>query len=233
MDIASVKTSETQLMAGETGMEAVPDDVAVHQIRNGDARAFETVMRRYNQRLYRIARSILYDSDAAEDAVQQAYISAYYKLDSYTPTNPFGAWLTRITINEALMMKRRSDNRIVDKKESLDNEAIAGTNNNPETIHANRELAALIESAIERLPEEFRYVFVLRAIQQLSTKETAESLDISDATVKTRFHRARLMMQRHLNGHIQQAGMHVFEFAGKRCDQLVRSVLERLWPAPS
>ena len=211
-----------------TDMDATSDEVAIERVRAGHTHAFEVIMRRHNQRLYRVARSILTDNNAAQDAVQQAYIAAYYKLDRYASGSYFGAWLTRITINEALMIKRKPDNRIAESNDMIDNDKLSATGTDPLTVNANKELAGIIESAIDKLPDEFRYVFVLRAIQQLSTKETAESLDINEATVKTRLHRARNLMQHSLNQHIEQAGMHVYEFAGQRCDHIVRTVLEKL-----
>lgn len=219
------KTDSTAVLSRA---ETTPDEAVIEQVRNGNTNAFEIIMRRYNQRLYRIARSILTDADAAEDAVQQAYISAYYKLDSFKPGSRFGAWLTRITINEALMIKRKPDNRAADTKQILDEDKVPANSSDPLGVHANQQLAQIIESAIDKLPDEFRYVFVLRAIQQLSTKETAESLEINETTVKTRLHRARNMMQQSLNQHIEQAGMQVFEFAGQRCDRIVKTVLEKL-----
>ena len=223
-----MQVTKTINMINETA--TTPDEVAIEQVLRGNTDAFEIIMRRYNQRLYRVARSILKDSDTAQDAIQQAYISAYYKLDTYipSPTGSFGAWLTRITINEALMIKRKPDNRIADRKQSFDDDNIPASSTEPTKVHANKELADLIESAIDKLPEEFRIVFILRAIQELSTRETAESLDINETTVKTRLHRARNMMQETLNQHIEQAGMHVHEFAGQRCDHMVRTVLEKL-----
>lgn len=205
----------------------VSDDEAVLMIRAGNTNAFEIIMRRYNQQLYRIARSILKNNHAAQDAVQQAYIAAYYKLDSYTSSTRFSAWLTRITINEALMMKRKPDNQIAEEN-TLNNELLSDTSTDSSTIHANNELATLIESAVEKLPEDFRYVFVLRSIQELSTKETAECLNINEATVKTRLFRARNLMQHTLSEHIEKSGMQVFEFAGKRCDNIVKTVLKRI-----
>jgi RNA polymerase sigma-70 factor (ECF subfamily) len=165
--------------------------------------------------------------------VQQAYISAYYKLDSYASTGSFGAWLTRITINESLMIKRKPDNRVADSKNVIDYDNIIQTDGKPDAILANKELAVLIETAVEKLPEDYRSVFVLRAIQQLSIKETADSLGIYEATVKTRFHRARNLMQQSLNQHIEQANMQVYEFAGQRCDHIVNSVLKRLAVIPT
>lgn len=219
-------TTETNFSSAEN--TTLPDETVIELIRAGNTTAYEIIMRRYNQRLYRISRSILSDNDAAQDAVQQAYISAYYKLDSYTHTGSIGAWLSKITVNEALMIKRKPDNRMVDSIETLENDSFAQTLNNPATTHANKELATLIETAVEKLPDDFRYVFVLRAIQQLSTRETADSLGINEATVKTRYHRARNLMQSTLNQHIEQTGMHVYEFAGQRCDHIVNSVLKHL-----
>lgn len=185
-------------------------------------------MRRYNRRLFRTARSILKNNDAAQDAVQEAYISAFYKLDTYESRGNFAAWLTRITVNKALMMKRKPDNRVADKLDNINDENLKASHANPADALANKELAALIEMAIDNLPDIFRCVFVLRAVQQLSVQETADSLQIPEATVKSRFHRARNLMQDNLNQHMEQVGLQAFEFAGQRCDQIVQTVLKRL-----
>lgn len=227
---------ESQIDVSEvsgTSRTSVPDEVAIERIRGGDTRSYEIIMRRYNQRLFRVARSILKDDDAAQDAVQEAYVSAFYKMDRYAPTGSFGAWLTRIAINEALMIKRKdrkhgkqpdtgNDDGVVGEYESVAPSA------NPSNAAANGERAGLIEQAVDQLPEDFRTVFVMRAIEQLSVQETAASLDINPATVKTRFHRARSLMQAALNRHLDSAGLNTFEFAGRRCDRLVAKVLERL-----
>ena len=214
------------------------DKQLIARVRGGDISAYAHIMRRYNQRLFRTARSMLHDNDSAEDAVQQAYITAYYKLDSYQFTGSFGAWLSRITINEALMIMRKPDNKLVTavdmKTISMTGTAANGsthTHTQTDTTAdalANEELAILIEQAIAQLPLEFRQVFVLRAVQQLSVRETADSLDIGEATVKTRFLRARERIQEKLNLHIQQAGLHAYEFAGQRCDNIVQSVLHHI-----
>jgi RNA polymerase sigma-70 factor (ECF subfamily) len=126
------------------------------------------------------------------------------------------------------MIKRKPDNRIVDKVDNAYNENLADATTNPAVIYDNIELARLIEISIDKLPADFRSVFVLRSIQQLSTTETADTLGINEATVKTRLHRARNLMQGYLNQYIEQAGMQVFEFAGKRCDRMVKNVLHEL-----
>ena len=204
-------------------LAVLTDEVIVERVRQGDLASYELIMRRYNQRLFRTARSILQDNQAAEDAVQEAYIAAYYKLDSYQSTGKLGAWLSRITVNEALMIKRKPGSGPSVLSAAMELETHHHTN--PSEKFANKELAKLIENAIDALPDEFRSVFVLRAVQQLSVRETAASLDLKEATVKTRFLRAREKMQQLLNPHIEDAGLHAFEFAGARCDQMVRSVL--------
>lgn len=209
-------------------LDDTSDELAITFVRAGQTQAYEVIMRRYNQRLYRITRSILHHDGAAQDAIQNAYITAYYKLDSYIPTGNFGAWLTRIAINEALMIKRKAENRLVDSLHSDNVEPFISKQHDPASVYANKELASLIETALVQLPEAFRIVFVLRSIQQLSTHETAECLGITDTTVKTRLHRARNQLQQVLSKHIDQAGLHVYEFAGQRCDNIVRTVLAKL-----
>lgn len=209
-------------------LEGTSDELALDYIRAGHPQAYEVIMRRYNQRLYRITRSILHHDGTAQDAVQNAYITAYYKLERYTPTGRFSAWLTRIAINEALMIKRKAENRLVDSFNADNVESFTSKQHDPANVYANKELARLIETALVQLPEEFRQVFVLRSIEQLSTHETAECLDINETTVKTRLHRARSQLQQILNKHIHQAGLHIYEFAGQRCDAIVSAVLAKL-----
>ena len=209
----------------EDVLELKSDEDVIKLVRQGETQSYEIIMRRYNQRLFRAARSILKNDDDAQDAMQEAYISAFFKLDSYESTGKLGAWLTRITVNEALMIKRKPGYRIF---EQSCNETVIATRGNPADTLANKELAGLIEVAIDALSDSYRTVFVLRAVQQLSVRETALSLDVKEATVKTRFLRAREQMQLTLDKHIQDVGLHAFEFAGQRCDNIVKNVLKRL-----
>ncbi|TCK17710.1 RNA polymerase sigma-70 factor (ECF subfamily) [Thiogranum longum] len=212
---------------------SAPDEVAIERVRGGDAQAYEIIMRRYNQRLYRVARSILRDDDAAQDAVQEAYVSAFYKLEHYAPTGSFAAWLTRIAVNEALMIKRKDrkyekHSSSMNMEDHQSDDQMAASRTDPASVAANGELGLLLEAAVDQLPADFRTVFVLRAIQQLNVRETSESLGIKEATVKTRYHRARGLMQEILNQYMEAAGLQVYEFAGKRCDAMVMNVLNRL-----
>jgi RNA polymerase sigma-70 factor (ECF subfamily) len=207
----------------------ISDETIINQVKNNDVAAWEIIMRRHNQRLFRVARSILPDDDSAQDAMQESYISAYYKLDHYQDREKgsFTAWLTRITINEALMIKRKQKPVSLDYSDTGE-DIPTSPQHEPEKQHANLELARLIEKAIDCLPDEFRSVFMLRAIQQCSTRETADSLSLKEATVKSRYHRARGLMQQELDQHIRHAGLQTFEFAGKRCDGIVERVMSRL-----
>lgn len=208
-----------------------PDHALVELVLQNEERAFETLMRRYNRRLFRVARSVLRDESAAEDAVQEAYIRAFTHLDRYQPTGSFGAWLTRIALNEALMMRRRTRTDTV-SLEDVDESVLVsrGVSLEPavatdgiDSAHARR----LLEQAIDSLPETFRTVFVLRVVEQLSINETAACLDLNSATVKTRLHRAQRRLRADLSRRLQREQLSVFEFDGARCDRIVAAVLTR------
>lgn len=215
---------------------AAADDVLVARVLGGELAAFEPIMRRYNQRLFRIARGILRDAAEAEDVVQEAYVRAFEKLDSFNGPDGFAAWLSRIAANEALGRLRRrgrvialDDHRVdAGRPEARGIDAMPSTDLGPERLAASRELREEIERAIDALPDDFRAVFVLRAVEGLSVAETAASLGIVDATVKTRLHRARRLLRRHLADRLDSAVPDAFAFAGVRCDRIVAGVMERI-----
>jgi RNA polymerase sigma-70 factor (ECF subfamily) len=201
--------------------------------RNREARAFEALMRRYNRRLFRVARSILGDSAAAEDAVQEAYISAFGNLDRYQPVGSFGAWLTRIAINEALMLRRRTRRSMLsleDLGEDLtdhERHSLCEWLATPDSSNA-ASARQLLEQAIDGLPLAFRMVFVLREIEQLSVAETAICLDLNPATVKTRLHRAQARLRADISRRLERERLTLFDFGGDSCDRIVATVLARL-----
>jgi len=229
----SEMTSTREVNTARQGTAELPDETLIARIRAGDTSAYEIILRRYNRRLFRVTRSILRDDDDAQDAMQEAYVRAFTNLGDYRTPGNFGAWLTRIAVNEALMKKRR-DKRIAprdaaplhDEDDAVAEQPAPGAGT--EDLAANGELRHLIEAAVDQLPESFRTVFVLRAIEQLSVEETATCLDIPAPTVKTRFHRARGLMQQALARHFEAAGLTAFDFAGPRCDRMVETVLARL-----
>lgn len=214
-----------------------PDDDAalVDGARAGHRGAFEAIMRRHNQRLFRVARAILKDDHEAEDAVQEAYVSAFRGIAGFEGRSRLSTWLVRIVVNEALGRRRRR--LVMAPSSEINDMAIDGTRElfgllsvaeDPEKATARADIRRLLEAAIDALPEIFRTVFVLRAVEMLSVEETASSLGIPEATVKTRFHRARRQLRLHLEDRLGSALAGTFPFAGARCDRIVAAVLARL-----
>ncbi|MFK5983931.1 MAG: RNA polymerase sigma factor [Pseudomonadota bacterium] len=201
----------------------------VKRVIDGDADAFEIIMRRYNQRLYRIARSIVKDEHEAMDVVQESYVKAYYQLKAFKGPDGFSSWLSRIVSNEALMRLRKSYriNYTLDDPMFNDNDEPV-FDIQPLDLIATEQLHELLEKAIDQLPVGNRCVYMMRAVQQLSTRETAQSLDVTEEVVKTRYLRAKRLLQNIFEGHIEKTGLSLHEFAGNRCDSIVSNVMGRL-----
>jgi RNA polymerase sigma-70 factor (ECF subfamily) len=211
----------------------MPDEQLVALAREGDLSAFEALMRRHNRRLFRVTRSVLRDADAAEDAVQEAYLRAYAKLSTYRPTGKFSAWLTRVALNEALMMRRRERTDTVSLDE-IGPEVAVPTDpsaTEPPTAEQFVEAAharALLEHAIDSLPENFRMVFVLRVVEGLDVRETSECLELNPNTVRTRLFRAQRQLRGDLARRLRGESSEIFDFGAERCDRVVERVFERL-----
>jgi RNA polymerase sigma-70 factor (ECF subfamily) len=217
---------------------AALDDVALVQLaRQGNADSFRIIMQRNNQRLYRVARSVVQDDSEAEDVVQQAYVNAFISLGSFRGDSSLPTWLTRITRNEALERLRRR--RPVVDLEVLDAGPASGTSRvipfplmsesaDPERAAAQSQVRHLIERAIDDLPEIFRVVFVMRDVEEMSIEETADFLGLPPATVKTRLHRARRQLRRALDEKLASTLTGAFPFDGKRCQRTTDKVMERL-----
>ena len=212
------------------------DSTLIAQTAAGDARAFEMLMRRYNRMLFRTARAILRDDAEAEDALQEAYLQAYRSLASFRAEAKLSTWLARIVANEALMRLRKHARRAdIVPMQSADTPEVeqvmeTDTDNAPEMRAARGEMRRLLETQIDALPETYRTVFMLRAVEELSAEETAEVLDIPAATVRTRLFRARSLLREALAQKIDLACEDAFSFAGERCDRVVAGVLARLLP---
>jgi RNA polymerase sigma-70 factor (ECF subfamily) len=213
-------------------------DLAIAQrVAAGDLNAFETIMRRHNRMLYRAARSILRDDAEAEDCLQSAYLLAYQSIRTFAGQAKLSTWLARIVINEALGRKRRTARRgvVIPLDGAMDAEplahaaaALTAHTPGPETEAMRHELGSLIERRVDALPEAFRAVFVLRALEEFSVEETAALLEIPEATVRTRYFRARSLLRESLAREVDVALDEAFAFAGARCDRIVATVLERL-----
>ncbi len=205
------------------------DNELVARIRCGEMQAFEKIIRRHNQRLYRIARSILRDEHESMDVVQETYVKAYYKIHQYRGPASFASWLSRIASNEALMQIRKR-NRVYYTLDDLKQSREELKSSDPEPMDevATQQLHILLEEAVDSLPVDYRCVYVLRAIQHLSTAETALSLGVSQQVVKTRYLRAKRALRKIFLKHMEQAGLKAYEFAGQRCDLIVFEVMKRL-----
>lgn len=205
---------------------ALTDDEVVVRVLEGQMELFEILMRRYNQRLYRVARGFVSDPTEAEDIAQEAFVSAFHKLAGFRGEAQFSTWLTRIAIHEALarVKERRRFVPLADDAER----GSATDRPGPERRAQNRELGTLLSDAVESLPDLLRPVFVLREIEGLSSDETAEGLGISSANVRVRLHRAKALLRDRIDEQMGQEARQLFLFAGPRCDRLVKAVFARL-----
>jgi RNA polymerase sigma-70 factor (ECF subfamily) len=211
----------------------LPDDRLVERVRERDSVAFEALMRRHNRRLFRVARAVLRDADAAQDAVQETYLRAFTRLDSYRPTGKFGAWITRVALNEALMIRRRIHGETVSiddvgEEALVAEEAVASEAPTADQFVEAAHARILLEHAIDALPENFRMVFMMRAVEGLDVRETAECLGINAATVRTRLFRAQRLLRGELSRRLQTESSSVFDFGAERCDAVVAGVFVRL-----
>lgn len=211
----------------------IPDDRLVELARTRDFVAFEALMRRHNRRLFRVARTILRDADVAQDAVQEAYLRAYTRLSTYKPTGKFSSWLTRVALNEALMMRRRERGDTVSLDEIGEemigpSDPLGGESQTADQFVEAAHARALLEHAIDALPENFRMVFVLRVVEGLDVRETSECLELNASTVRTRLFRAQRQLRAELTRQLRSESTEIFDFGAERCDQVVANVLARL-----
>lgn len=200
----------------------------------GQTDAFAEIIRLFNQRMFRIARSIVLDDDEAMDIVQESFIKAYERLGGLNAPGAFGVWLSRIVRNTALMRLRSLRRYLLmddaDLESNLALSAVHPTERMPELELINMQLRRLLEQTIDTLPQPFRVVFVLRAVEECTTAETAAILEINEATVKTRFHRAKRQIRKQILACSEAAGVDAYEFAGARCQTVVYNVMRSLQP---
>lgn len=213
-------------------------DVAglVARVREGDTRAFETLMRSHNRKLFRVARAILKDDTEAEEALQEAYITAYTAIKTFRGEAAFTTWLTRVLINEALgrMRKNRRTAEVIaiaggdTEGRMTEEEAVTDERNTPEEAALRSQLRAVLERKIDALPVAFRTVFVMRELEEMTVEETALALGIPEPTVRSRLFRAKSLLRESLATEIDVTLPDAFSFAGARCDRIVACVLARI-----
>ncbi len=217
--------------------DRLADAEVVRRVRAGETALFEILMRRHNQRLYRVARAIVKDDSEAEDVMQEAYVNAYTHLHQFAEKAQFSTWLTRIAVHEALArVRRRARFTEFDEDGEAGEQTMTPFNAmgpSPEQQASNAELRALLEAAVESLPQSYRVVFMLREIEGLNTSETAETLSVTEETVKTRLHRARALLREELLDRAGVASGYAFSFHLSRCDRVVKAVLDRINTLPS
>jgi RNA polymerase sigma-70 factor, ECF subfamily len=219
----------------QAAAQSLSDEQLVDLARARDEAAVRAITKRYNRRLFRIARSILRNDAEAEDVVQETYVRAFTGLDMFRGDAAFGTWITRIALNEALGRLRR-------RQPTVDWETYGANRPQAEIIHfptsaassdpeqtmAQGEIRAVLEQAIDELPDAFRAVFVARIIEGMSVDETADLFGLQPETVKTRLHRARLLLREELDKQLGPALTSSFPFDGRRCDRMTEAVVNRV-----
>jgi RNA polymerase sigma-70 factor, ECF subfamily len=221
-------TDEVLTLAGTT---ALSDEEIVERILAGDTALYEVVMRRYNTRLYRVARAILKNDGEAEDVMQDAYVRAFQHLGEFEGRAKFSTWLTRIAVHEALARAQKArrfedwDNMNENQQNKTGATLLRST---PESEAASVEMSKILEQAIESLPEQYRAVVMMRDVEEMTTAETAECLSLTEDNVKIRLHRAHGMLRKELYANARISAADAFPFHAPRCDRVVANVFARL-----
>ncbi len=215
-----------------TSQEPLSDEEVVVRVLAGETGMFEVVMRRHNQRLYSVARAILRNDGEAEDVMQDAYVRAYEHLNQFAGRAKFSTWLTRIAVHEALARQRRGNRyqelEPMSEREGDPMDRFASLTPNPEQQASNSEIRRLLEEAVDSLPDNYRTVFMLRDIEEMSTTDAADVLEITEENVKVRLHRARALLRKSLYARAGMEKKEVFNFHAIRCDRVVKNVFERI-----
>lgn len=214
--------------------EALTDEELVGRARAREEAAVRTLTRRYNRRLFRVARSILRNDAEAEDVVQETYVRAFTGLDKFRGEASFSTWLTRIAMNEALGRLRRRRPTVewttygADRAQAEIIQFPVSAAADPERTMAQGEIRTVLERLIDELPGSFRAVFVARIVEGMSVEETAALYGLKEETVKTRLHRARTLLRAALANQLGPALTDTFPFGGPRCERMTETIVRRL-----
>jgi RNA polymerase sigma factor (sigma-70 family) len=224
-----VTMKETVMTENEA--PTLTDEEVVDRVLKGEKELYETIMRRYNQRLFRVSRSIVKDDDEAEDVMQEGYIRAYEHLGGFEKRSKFSTWITRIVINESLArIRKKSRVTYIDPQPAGDDYSVYHSTpsgmQDPEQRTINKELKVLLEKAVDGLPEKYRSVYMMREIEKISVIETGECLGLTESNVKVRLNRAKEMLRETLSAMYNDGEL--FPFNLVRCDRIVANVLQRV-----
>ncbi|HEY7370216.1 MAG TPA: RNA polymerase sigma factor [Thermoanaerobaculia bacterium] len=205
------------------------DEEVVRRVVEGDPALFEVLMRRHNARVYRVARSVLLDDIRAEDLAQEVWVRVYERLHQFAGEARFSTWLAKIALHEAWARARKARRLQPITEEMVEaSDVFLSAAADPESVTLGTEMRRFLESAVEALPEPYRIVLVLRDVEELSTAETADALQLTENAVKIRLHRARAMMRRDLSDRVGGGIRSAFPFLGERCDRIVGAVMARI-----
>lgn len=211
-------------MSPITDFPETSDEELVERVLQGESACFELLVRRYNQRLFRVARGIVGRDDEAEDVAQEAYVRAYGHLAQFEGRSRFSTWLTKIAVYEARARVRKQRN-LAPLEEAP---CVRERRESPEDQAMSHELREVLRIAVDSLPHRLREVFVFREVEGFSTAETAECLGLSPANVKVRLHRARATLRDEIDQQLGVETRQLYGFDGERCERLTRALLERI-----
>ena len=225
-------TLDAQANDTDDGAARPADEQLVERVKQGDLSAFELLVRRHNQRLFRAVRSVLRTGEEVEDAMQDTYFAALKHIDQFEGRAQFGTWLLRIGINEARARLRRRGRLVALDDLPVESAGLASLGQRepvrtPEQQVGQSEMVAVVEAAIDRLPDDYRQVLVLRMVDALDTAETAEVLGMGESAVRQRLHRAREMLEKDVERQVGSVMQSAFGFLGARCDRIVAAVMRR------
>jgi RNA polymerase sigma factor, sigma-70 family len=209
--------------SGHTNTSTLSDEEIVKRVAQGEKYLYENLIRKYNLRLYRISMSIVNDDAEVEDIMQTTYLNAYLQLANFQNKSSFNTWLTRILINESLLHKKKSMKR---NQLAIQSEKDDMHTDTPLKNLMNKELKVILEKAVSNLPEKYRVVFIMREIEEMSTHETMEVLDLGESNVKIRLTRAKEMLRNELSDYYKTAQL--FEFNLLRCDKVANFVMSKI-----
>ena len=207
----------------------ISDSEIIARVLGGTKELYALLIRKYNQRLYRVCMSIINDDAEAEDIMQVAYIKAYENLERFESKSAFSTWITRILINESLLRIRKRKQLLNLNDDTVNNEIsqqYSVDSQTPLMNVINSELKGILEKAIQQLPEKYRTVFIMREIENMSVAETGECLDLSPANVKVRLNRAKAMLKNLLSEYYQKED--ILHFHLSKCDRIVESVMKQI-----
>jgi RNA polymerase sigma-70 factor (ECF subfamily) len=209
-------------------LASLSEEDIINRIVSGEKALFEVLIRRYNEPLYKIARSYGYSHDESMDLLQESHISAYEGLSGFEGRSSYKTWIAKIMVRKCLYRFRYGAGRY-EKRNPLDENSkplFAMKEDQAERRILNRELAHVLEKSLERIPLHYRIVFIMREVEGFSVAETAELLNLTPVNVKVRVSRARLLLQKEVEKYYSKAQLYDFDLV--YCDKVVENVFNRI-----